>query len=280
MDKPSELAQLAKAFNKMKTDIKTHLTQLTEISKEKEKIESELAIAKEIQTSALPTDFPQGEFFQLAASMTPAREVGGDFYDFFPIDDKHYVFVVADVSGKGITAALYMMSAKTAIKNMLQAGYPIEEAISKANNTLCDNQAGMFVTAFIGIIDLENGQVQYVNAGHCPPLHKTQNGYEYVNINRNMILGVRLNYKYESKTFVLKDHERLFLYTDGVTEAQDKNYKMFGEERLHETLNQKELSLSDTLNHVYKSIKKFVKKAPQSDDIIMLVLEFHKKDDA
>ena len=280
LDKPSELAQLAKAFNKMKTDIKTHLTQLTEISKEKEKIESELAIAKEIQTSALPTDFPQGEFFQLAASMTPAREVGGDFYDFFPIDDKHYVFVVADVSGKGITAALYMMSAKTAIKNMLQAGYPIEEAISKANNTLCDNQAGMFVTAFIGILNLENGQVQYINAGHCPPLYKTENGYEYIDVNRNIILGVRLNYKYESRTFVLQDNERLFLYTDGVTEAQNENYKMFGEERLHKALNQKELTLSDTLMHVYQSIKKFVKKAPQSDDITMLVLEFHKKDDA
>ncbi len=280
LDKPSELAQLAKAFNKMKTDIKTHLTQLTEISKEKEKIESELAIAKEIQTSALPTDFPQGEFFQLAASMTPAREVGGDFYDFFPIDDKHYVFVVADVSGKGITAALYMMSAKTAIKNMLQAGYPIEEAISKANNTLCDNQAGMFVTAFIGILNLENGQVQYINAGHCPPLYKTENGYEYIDVNRNIILGVKFDYKYESRTFVLQDNERLFLYTDGVTEAQNENYKMFGEERLHKALNQKELTLSDTLMHVYQSIKKFVKKAPQSDDITMLVLEFHKKDDA
>lgn len=277
LDKPSELAQLAKAFNKMKTDIKTHLTQLTEISKEKEKIESELAIAKEIQTSALPTDFPQGENFKLVASMTPAREIGGDFYDFFPIDEKHYVFVVADVSGKGITAALYMMSAKTAIKNMLQAGYPIEEAISKANNTLCDNQAGMFVTAFIGILNLENGQVQYINAGHCPPLHKTENGYEYIDVNRNIILGVKFDYKYESRTFVLQDNERLFLYTDGVTEAQNENYKMFGEERLHKALNQKEITLSDTLMHVYQSIKKFVKKAPQSDDITMLILEFEKK---
>ncbi|MBP5615183.1 MAG: HAMP domain-containing protein, partial [Alphaproteobacteria bacterium] len=132
LDKPSELAQLASAFNKMKTDIKAHLLAIAKISSEKEKMESELAIAKTIQASALPTDFPKNEYFELIASMTPAREVGGDFYDFFAIDDKRYAFVIADVSDKGITAALYMMSGKTAIKNMLQAGYPIKDAISKA----------------------------------------------------------------------------------------------------------------------------------------------------
>lgn len=276
LDKPSELAQLAEAFNKMKTDIKTHLTKLAQISREKERIESELAIAKNIQTSTLPTDFPRGEHFELAASMTPAREVGGDFYDFFSIDDKHQAFVVADVSGKGITAALYMMSAKTAIKNMLQAGYPIEEAINKANDTLCDNQSGMFVTAFVGVLNLENGEIQYINAGHCPPLHKTKKGYEYIDMNRNIILGAAPGYKYESRTFVLHDKERLFLYTDGVTEAQDKDLQMFGEERLKNTLNQKEMSLDDTLIYEYKNIKNFVKKAPQSDDITMLILEFHR----
>lgn len=277
LDKPSELAQLASAFNKMKTDIKEHLTQLTKISNEKEKIKSELAIAKNIQTSALPTDFPHGEHFELVASMTPAREVGGDFYDFFPIDEKHYAFVIADVSGKGITAALYMMSAKTVIKNMLQAGYPLEEAINKANNALCDNQSGMFVTAFVGILNLENGKIQYVNAGHCPPLHQTKNGYAYIEMKRNIILGAGADYKYKSQELVLQNHERLFLYTDGVTEAQNQNGKMFGEERLIKALNQKEMSLADTLIDVYKSIKKFVKKAPQSDDITMLTLEFHHK---
>lgn len=275
LDKPSELAQLATAFNKMKTDIKEHLTKLAQISREKERIESELAIAKNIQISTLPTDFPRGEHFELAASMTPAREVGGDFYDFFPIDEKHQAFVVADVSGKGITAALYMMSAKTAIKNMLQAGYPIEEAINKANDTLCDNQSGMFVTAFVGVLNLENGQVQYINAGHCPPLHKTKNGYEYIDMNRNIILGAAPGYNYESRTFVLQDKDRLFLYTDGVTEAQDKDFRMFGEERLKDTLNQQEMSLDDTLVYEYKNIKNFVQKAPQSDDITMLILEFH-----
>ena len=278
LDNPSELAQLAAAFNKMKTDIKEQIIQLAKISNEKEKIQSELAIAKNIQTSALPTDFPKEECFELVATMTPAREVGGDFYDFFPIDDRHYAFVIADVSGKGITAALYMMSAKTVIKNMLQSGYSLEEAINRANNTLCDNQSGMFVTAFIGILDLNDGQVQYINAGHCPPLHKTQGGYEYIDMNRNIILGARLDYKYKSRKLTLQDSDRLFLYTDGVTEAQNHEGKMFEEERLKKALNQKEMSLADTLNHVYKQIKKFVKDDSQSDDITMLVLEFrHEK---
>ncbi|MBR6328006.1 MAG: SpoIIE family protein phosphatase [Alphaproteobacteria bacterium] len=277
LDKPSELAQLASAFNKMKTDIKAHLLAIAKISSEKEKMESELAIAKTIQASALPIDFPKNEYFELIASMTPAREVGGDFYDFFAIDEKHYAFVIADVSDKGITAALYMMSAKTAIKNMLQAGYPIKDAISKANDTLCDNQAGMFVTAFIGILDLSTGEVEYVNAGHCPPLYKTQSGYQYLEVNRNIILGVRPHYQYESRKLTLKSGERLFLYTDGITEAQDKTFKMFGEERLLKILNQKDMSLFDTLDHVYKSVKGFVKKAPQSDDITMLIFEFHGK---
>ncbi|MBP5614929.1 MAG: serine/threonine-protein phosphatase, partial [Alphaproteobacteria bacterium] len=176
-----------------------------------------------------------------------------------------------------ITAALYMMSAKTAIKNMLQAGYPIKDAISKANDTLCDNQAGMFVTAFIGILDLSTGEVEYVNAGHCPPLYKTQTGYQYLEVNRNIILGVRPHYQYESRKLTLKSGERLFLYTDGITEAQDKTFKMFGEDRLLKALNQKDMSLFDTLDHVYHSVKGFVKKAPQSDDITMLILEFHRK---
>ncbi len=274
LNEPSELAQLAKVFNKMKLDIKTHLMQLAKISSEKEKIESELAIAKTIQASALPTDFPQNKNFELLAMMTPAREVGGDFYDFFPVDENHLAFLMADVSGKGITAALYMMSAKTAIKNMLQAGYPLQEAISKANKTLCDNHArGMFVTAFVGIMNLKSGKVEYINAGHCPPLHKTSTGYAYVDVVRNLVLGVTPNYQYEVGHFNLKKGEQLFLYTDGVTEAQTKGEKLFGPERLKKVLNQKKLSLPDTLTHVRKSIQRFVKDAPQSDDITMMIVK-------
>ena len=277
LDEPSELAKLASVFNKMKTDIKTHLTELAKISGEKEKMESELAIAKTIQASALPVDFPKNDNFELLASMTPAREVGGDFYDFFPIDEGHLAFVLADVSGKGITAALYMMSAKTAIKNMLQAGYPLAEAINKANKSLCDNHVrGMFVTAFIGILDLASGKITYINAGHCPPLLQTKKGYAYVEVVRNLVLGITPNYAYESGQFTLKKGERLFLYTDGVTEAQTDKEKLFGPERLEKALNQKHLTLPDTLTHIHKHIQRFVKGAPQSDDITMMILEFRK----
>ena len=279
LDKPSELAKMAEAFNKMKTDIKAHLTELAKVSREKEKIASELAIAKDIQASALPKDFPQNEYFELAASMTPAREVGGDFYDFFPIDENRIGLVMADVCGKGITAALYMMSAKTAIKNMLQAGYSMPEALSKANISLCNSSAQlMFVTAFIGIFDLRTGEIECVNAGHCPPLQQTNNEYNYVNVTKNMVIGVNPNYEYKVDKITLRENERLFLYTDGVTEAQTNQHKFFGGERLRKALNQKDLSLPKTLDYIYKSIRKFIKGAPQFDDITMLIVEFrHKK---
>lgn len=278
LEEPSELAKLASAFNKMKTDVKTHLTELARISSEKEKMESELAIAQTIQDSVLPKDFPKNKHFELLASMTPAREVGGDFYDFFPIDENRYGLVMADVCGKGITAALYMMSAKTVIKNMLQAGYPLKEAIIKANNSLCNSSAPlMFVTAFIGILDLRSAKLEYINAGHCPPLLKTKQGYKYLDVIKNMVIGVKDGYEYKTEKLTLKENERLFLYTDGVTEAQTKESKFFGEERLLKTLNQKDLPLLKTLEHVHKSIQKFIKDAPQFDDITMMIIEFHSK---
>jgi len=278
LEEPSELAQLAAAFNKMKTDIKTHLTELAKVSLEKEKMASELAIAKTIQDSALPKDFPENEYFELIASMTPAREVGGDFYDFFPIDENHFGLVMADVCGKGITAALYMMSAKTVIKSMLEAGYPLKEAVCRANNSLCNNRAPlMFVTAFVGVLDLRTGKIEYVNAGHNPPLHRIGNEYEYVNVIKNMVLGVKAGYEFQVGEITLKKGERLFLYTDGVTEAQTKDSKFFGEDRLLKILNEKEVETDKTLNYVYKSIQKFIKGAPQFDDITMMIVEFRRE---
>lgn len=278
LDEPSELAKLAAVFNKMKTDIKNQLTELAKVSSEKERMESELAIANTIQDSALPKDFPQNEYYELVASMTPAREVGGDFYDFFPIDENRIGLVMADVCGKGITAALYMMSAKTVIKNMLQAGYPLKEAMKRANTSLCNSSAPlMFVTAFVGILDLRSGKIEYVNAGHCPPLKQTEGKYEYLQVLKNTVLGIRPEYEYNVEEIILQENERLFLYTDGVTEAQTKENKFFGEERLLKILNQKFLPLSKTLEHVYKGIKKYIKDAPQFDDITMMIVEFRRK---
>lgn len=279
LEEPSELAKLAASFNKMKADMKTHLTELAKVSAEKEKIESELAIAKTIQDSALPKDFPNNEYFELVASMTPAREIGGDFYDFFPVDENHVGLVMADVCGKGITAALYMMSAKTVIKNMLQAGYGLQKAVCKANDSLCNNAAPlMFVTAFIGVLDLRSGDIEFVNAGHCPPLLKNRQEYKFIDVRRNMVLGVQAGYDYQVEKIVLQENDRLFLYTDGVTEAQAKEREFFGEKRLLKALNQKELTLSETLEYVHQRIQKFASGVAQSDDITMMIVEFfHKK---
>ena len=275
LDHPQELAALASVLNKMTKDIKEHIINLARINQEKEKMESELAIAHTIQTSALPTDFPKNNVFELVASMTPAREVGGDFYDFFPVDKTHYAFVMADVSGKGITAALYMMSAKTMIKNMLQAGYPLIEAMNKVNKGLCDNHArGMFVTAFVGVLNLRTGKLEYVSAGHCPPLLKKGNKYEYVKVAQNLVLGITPNYAYKSDSFRLNKNNRLFLYTDGVTEAQTKAEKLYGPQRLQKVLNQ---CSQDTLSRVLRGIRRFTKSADQSDDITMMEIVFKKK---
>ena len=275
LKEPSELAKLAKAFNKMKKDMKAHLTELAKVSSEKEKMASELAIAKTIQDSALPKDFPKNEYFELVASMTPAKEVGGDFYDFFPINENHVGLVMADVCGKGITAALYMMSAKTAIKNMLQAGYPLGEAINKTNKTLYDNNApGMFVTVFVGVLDLQSGIVEYVNAGHCPPLLKSKDAYEEVDVIKNMVLGANFDYEYKVGQIAMKENECLFLYTDGVTEAQTTDCEFFGLKRLLKILNKKGIGLPETLENIHKGIEKFINGAPQFDDITMMLVKF------
>ena len=155
----------------------------------------------------------------------------------------------------------------------------MSEALSRANNSLCNNSTQlMFVTAFVGILDLRTGEIECVNAGHCPPLKKNDNEYEYVSVTKNTVIGVNPDYEYKVDKIILRENERLFLYTDGVTEAQTSQNKFFGEERLLKTLNQKELSLPKTLEHIYKSIHKFIKDAPQFDDITMMIVEFrHKK---
>jgi len=274
LDRPQELADLASVLNKMTKDIKEHIINLARVSQEKEKIKSELTIAHTIQSSTLPVDFPKNEVFELVASMTPAREVGGDFYDFFPVDKTHYAFVMADVSGKGITAALYMMSAKTMIKNMLQAGYSLIEAVTKVNKGLCDNHVrGMFVTAFIGVLDMTTGKMEYVSAGHCPPLLMKGKKYDYIKVEQNLVLGITPNFSYKSASFCLKKNNRLFLYTDGVTEAQTKAEKLYGPERLQKVLNQGQ---GNTLSRVRKGIHRFTKGADQSDDITMMEIVFKK----
>lgn len=273
---PVELASLAHTLNKMAVNLKSQLSRIATMTKAREKLESELSIARTIQSSALSKNFPVHNAIELIASMKPAKEVGGDFYDFFFIDKNKFAFVMADVSGKGITAALYMMSAKTMIQNMLQADYPLNVAADKVNVGLYDNNSrGMFVTAFICVLNLKTGKVQYVNAGHCPPLIKNNKGYYYLVPERNLMLGVMPEQHYQVGEFTLKPEDRIFLYTDGVTEAQTKTEKLFGKERLIKLLNKETTSLPQTLNRVQSGIHQFTKGAEQSDDITMMELLYH-----
>lgn len=270
-----EVGILTHAFYNMRDN----LLDLLKIQKENAKIEqkrvSELEIATKIQSSVLPVDFPLVP--DMYASMTPAKEVGGDFYDFFHIDETHFAFLIADVSGKGIPAALFMMNAKSLLKSTLLSGYPLNVAINKTNNELCKtNNAGMFLTAFIGILNTETGELEYVNAGHNPPLVKIDDKYEYLQSDKNLVISAMEDFEYKSSSVFLKHNECIFIYTDGVVEAQNINEEFYGEERLLNTINQEILGPKDTILKIKHDVDSFCDKASQFDDITMLCIKYAK----
>ncbi len=240
--------------------------------------DAELALARQIQHSALPSVFPpypDRVDFDLYASMCAAREVGGDFYDFFMLNNHTLVFLVADVSGKGVPAALFMMKAKTEIHSLMVSKMEVDEAFTEANRVLCEaNESGMFVTAWLGKLDLSTGELAFANAGHNPPLLRRANGeYEYLRVERpNFFLAGMEGIRYRRNLVALGPGDRLFLYTDGVTEACDKDEAMFGEKRLLDTLNglgEKETP-KETCDAVISAVSAFADGAEQSDDITML----------
>ena len=274
IEKPKEFAQLASTFDKMTTDIK-------EITKDKAKITSELSIAKSIQMSSLPNvfpPFPDRNEFDIFASMEAAKEVGGDFYDFFFIDETKFMFLIADVSGKGVPAALFMMTVKTLINNLSQIGYNPKQLIEVINRKICEtNKQGFFVTMLLGITDIKTGKISIVNCGHNPPLIKRQNGkYEYLQLNSNIVLGVFDNAEFETYETTINPGDIIYTYTDGVTEATNKNDEMYGEKRLYDYLN----SIEDTdataiAQRVKDSIREYTDSAPQSDDVTMLIFKYN-----
>lgn len=244
------------------------------------KTETELRVASNIQKDMLPCIFPafpeRGEF-DVYATMLPAKEVGGDFYDFFLVDERHLAVVIADVSGKGVPAALFMVIAKTLIKNHAQLGKQPAEVLSAVNNQLCENNdEGMFVTAFMGILQLDTGKFTYANAGHNPPLMKRADGvFEYLRVKPGFILAGIENIRYEQAELLLRRGDRVYLYTDGVTEAINTRSELFGEERLRAVMNEKrEPKLENLLLLVKKEIDGFVGGAEQFDDITMLAVEY------
>ncbi len=246
-------------------------------SADKQQIESELSVATHIQTSMLPRifpAFPMRKEFDVYATMNPAKEVGGDFYDFFMVDQDHLAIVVADVSGKGVPAALFMVIAKTLIKDHAQSGASPDVVFMKVNRLLCEaNDEGMFVTAWMGILELFSGRLVYVNAGHNPPLLKRAGGYDYLRTRSGFVLAGVDEIPYRSCSLDLAPGDTLFLYTDGVTEATDSKQQLYGEERLAAVLNaNRDKTPEKLLAAVKADLDMFVGQAPQFDDITMLSL--------
>lgn len=274
-----EIGALAEDFNYMALSLKEQINAIRKVTAEKERISAELGVAAQIQADMLPNifpAFPEREEFEIYASMTPAKEVGGDFYDFFLVDEEHLAVVIADVSGKGVPAALFMVIAKTLIKDAAQMGIETAEIFTQVNEKLCEaNDEGMFVTAWLGILEISTGKMVYVNAGHNPPLVKHGNQeFEYLKQKPGFVLAGIEEMVYQSSELILNQGDTLFLYTDGVTEAINLSEEMYGEDRLKEVLNDSaDLASELILLKVQQDINKFVGTADQFDDITMLALQ-------
>ena len=277
-----EIEHLATCFNAMTGELKTYMTNLTKVTAEKERIATELDVATEIQSGMLPKDFPTREDFELFATMTPAKKVGGDFYDFYMIDETHLAITVADVSGKGISAALFMVIAKTVLNNFAVSKHNIDglaEVVAEANDKLCANNAAMmFVTAFIGVLDLQTGEFVYVNAGHNPPViyRAEKNSCEFLDVKKNFVLGPMDGIPFAEQKVSLKRGDLLFLYTDGVTEALNVKEEEYLPERLIKFMNSTNCAadLKILLANVRADLSAHVGDAEQSDDITMFALRF------
>ena len=268
-----EIGIMTKAFHKMRDNLLSHIEIVKKSVAEKQRNKSELEIAYNIQQASLPTDFPLNPAFEVSASMSPAKSVGGDLYDAFYIDDEHYCVVIADVSGKGIPAALVMMITKALIKTNAKTTANVAEITKQVNNELClNNLTGTFVTAFLAILNIKTGQLDYVNAGHNSPFYKDKDTYKMMDCPHDIVLGGLEGITYQRQTLKMKAGDRLFLYTDGVSEAQNEKGEFYGEERLLKVLNSHSQSPEDTLHFVSADVEKFVNRAERSDDITMLEL--------
>lgn len=278
-----EIEVLAKSTYDMQKAIINHVEEIKKVTTEKERISAELDVARKIQEYMLPipTTHPNKEYISLHAIMKPAKEVGGDFYDFFQIDDDHIGIVIADVSGKGVPASLFMVIAKTMLKNASQSGISPAEVFEKVNNQLSENNGGeMFVTCLLGILNVKTGELECVNAGHEYPAIKRGNGeFELYRDNHGFVLAGMEDMTYESYTLKLESGDTLFLYTDGVAEATNVENELYGTQRMLEKLSQHaNLSTREICDEMLNDIKSFTGKAQQFDDITMLCLKYIAKD--
>ncbi|MCH5259152.1 MAG: PP2C family protein-serine/threonine phosphatase [Lachnospiraceae bacterium] len=251
-------------------------------SEEHQRISTELDVATQIQADMLPSifpAFPDRPEFDIYATMNPAKEVGGDFYDFFMLDNKHLAIVMADVSGKGVPAALFMVIGKTLIKDHTKSKSDLGDVFTEVNNILCEsNSAGLFITAFEGVLNLVTGEFRFVNAGHEMPFIAKGGGvYEPYKINHGFVLAGMEGMKYTGGSMQLAPGDKIFQYTDGVTEATNAAQELYGMDRLSEILAKNTaLKPTELLTAVKADIDAFVGDAPQFDDITMLCLEYLK----
>lgn len=279
-----EIEELSEAIKTMEMEINDYIDHLTEVTAEKERMGAELNIATQIQASMLPCifpAFPDRNEFDIYASMDPAKEVGGDFYDFFLIDEDHIALVMADVSGKGVPAALFMVIAKTLLKNTAQSGISPKEVLSQVNTQLCENnEAEMFVTVWLGIMQISTGHMVCANAGHeYPAIRRVGGQYELLHDKHGFVLAGMEGSRYREYEITLEKGDSLFVYTDGVPEATNAENELFGTDRMLEALNQNpDAASEEVIRQVQKAMEVFVKQAPQFDDITMLSMIYKGKE--
>ena len=282
LSKIEDIEVLATSIEKMEHDTLNYIQNLTAATSERERISAELNVARNIQANSLPSTFPafpDRTEFDICAGMTPAKEVGGDFYDFFFIDDDHLGFTMADVSGKGVPAALFMMETKILIKerSTISGGTPAE-ILEFVNSRVCENNySDMFVTVWFGILDVHTGTITAANAGHDDPaIYRKGKGFDLFGTKHGLVIGAMENSRYFNYEIHLKPGDKIFLYTDGVTEATNEHNELFTAKRMLEALNAVcEGSPKVILNEVKAEIDRFVGYAPQFDDLTMFCLEFN-----
>lgn len=281
VDTRDEIGDLARSFNGMAASIQQYMETIKLVTAKEERIATELSMAKDIQTSLLPNNFPafpDRQDFDIYASMDPAKVVGGDFYDFFLVDEDHLAIVMADVSGKGVPASLFMVVAKTLIKTHAYIEDSPEKIFSFVNKVICENnQDDMFVTAWLGILDLKTGLVKAVNAGHeYPAMMLPGKRFSLYKDVHTVPVGCMDGISFKQYEFMLPPGSKLYLYTDGVTEATNKEEKLFGTDRMMEALNKVyDKTPEEILSFMKKSINEFVGEAPQFDDFTMLCVQFN-----
>lgn len=275
-----EIQHLAESIQLMELDITQYITDLASVTAEKERIGTELNVATQIQADMLPSEFPpfpDYTEFDIYATMTPAKEVGGDLYDFFLVDEDHLCLVIADVSGKGVPAALFMVIAKTLLKNSAQTGICPKDVLEKVNKLLCEgNKAEMFVTCWLGILELSTGKLTAANAGHEYPVIKRSDGpYELYKDRHGFVLAGMEFSRYRQYELQLNPGDRLFVYTDGVPEATNIYNELYGTDRMLKALNRcpEDITSEQLLAALREDIDLFVGEAQQFDDITMLGIE-------